>query len=85
VKLRVTVDQRMLPTPSDVVLCAALAAPVGGDVVLDVAVSGRSVVRRRWPPLPRSAFTSCAAIDRDIAELLRQLGVEDATRPPKAP
>jgi hypothetical protein len=39
------------------------------------------------PASPRRAAARAAvqAIDRDIAELLRQLGVDDATPPPKAP
>jgi hypothetical protein len=41
VKLRATVDQQMPPTPSGLVVRAALAAPVRGEAVLDAAVSGR--------------------------------------------
>jgi hypothetical protein len=39
------------------------------------------------PASPRRAAARAAvrAIDRDIAELLRQLGVDDSLPPPKAP
>jgi hypothetical protein len=39
------------------------------------------------PASPRRAAARAAvqAIDRDIAELLRQLGVDDPLPPPKAP
>jgi hypothetical protein len=41
VKPRATVDQQMPPMPQGLVLHAALATPVGGEAVLDAAVSGR--------------------------------------------
>jgi hypothetical protein len=62
----------------------ALAAERVGELRRQIDYLANTVA---FPASPRRAAARAAvqAIDRDIAELLRQLGADDSTSPPQTP
>jgi hypothetical protein len=64
---------------------AALAAERVTELRRQIDYLASTVALLPASPQRAAARAAVQAIDRDIAELLRQLGVDNATPPPKAP
>jgi hypothetical protein len=64
---------------------AALAAERVDELRRQIDYLASTVALLPASPQRAAARAAVQAIDRDIAELLRQLGVDDATPPPEAP
>lgn len=64
---------------------AALAAERVAELRRQIDYLASTVALLPASPRRAAARAAVQAIERDIAELLRQLGVEDSLPPPKAP